>query len=231
MKNLSTLYFALLVLLTSSIALAQPAFQESPATEYISNRTVNLMDNPNDYTGSPYHNEDFSKGNILVDDKTIALNQDVRYNVTTEEFEIKDPRNKESKIVKTLIRDKKISIKVDAVSYEYISSKESGLRGYFIPLFKGEKNSLYKKIKKKYAAAQKAYNSMASPVKAMYIEKEILYFVNAEGLFVELPSSKGKKLKAFGDLKKTVKDYTKENKLNLNKEKDLIKVISYIDSL
>ena len=231
MKNMNTLYYVLVALLTSSIAIAQPAFQESPAQEYISNRTVDLMDDTNDYTGSPYHNKEFLKGSILVNEKIVALNQDIRYNVTKEEFEILDPNNKESKIVKTIIRDKDISLKIDDISYEYISDSKNGLRGYFIPLFKGEKNALFKKITKKYLPAQKAYNSMASNVKAMYREKELLYLVNGDGVFTELSTSKSKKIKAFGDLKKDVKNYTKEKKLNINKEKDLIQVVSYIDSL
>jgi len=231
MKNLSIIYYVLVALLTSSITIAQPAFQESPTQEYISSRTVNLMDDANDYTGSPYHQKDFLKGSILVDEKIIALNQEVRYNVTKEEFEIKDPNIRESKIVKTVIRDKNIGIKIGDISYEYISSSENGLRGYFIPLFKGEKHSLFKKIKKKYAPAQKAYSSMASNTKANYTEKEILYLVNEKGVFIELPSSKGKKIKAFGNLKEEVKTYTKKNRLNINREKDLIQVIAYLESL
>ena len=205
--------------------------QEPSQTDYRSNRTVNLMDNPNDYTGSPYYNADFSKGSIMSKGKTIAANQALRYNVSKEEFEIRDPRNNESKIVNTVLRNKNIIIKIGDDSFEYISNSKNRLRGYFIPLFKGDKSSLYKKITKKYIASQKAVNSMASDIAAFYKEKEVLYLVDDTGAFTELSSSKKGKLKAFGSLKKEVKDYAKQNKLNLNKEKDLIKVVSYADSL
>jgi hypothetical protein len=231
MKKISIVYYAIFTLLISSVVIAQPSMQEPSQTEYISNRTVNLMDNPNDYTGSPYYNVAFLKGSILSKGKTIASNQILRYNVSKEEFEIRDSRNQESKIVKTVLRNKDITIQIGDESFEYISSAKNKLRGYFIPLFKGGKNSLYKKITKKYIASQKAINSMASDIAAFYKEKEILYLVDNKGTYTELSSSKKGKLKAFGDMKKNVKDYTKQNKLNLNKEKDLIKVVTYVNSI
>ena len=231
MKNFSTLYSLLLAFLISSVVIAQPTIQEPPASEYISSRTVNLMDNPNDYTGSPYYNEDFSKGSILKKGSVIALNQDVRYNVSKEEFELRDALNKESKIVKTIIRKEDIEIIIGDVPFEYISSAKNGLRGYFIPLFKGAKNSLYKKIAKEYIPSQKAVNSMSKDIDAMYREKEILYLVDSEDVFTALPSSKGGKIKAFGDQKKEVKTYLKENKLNISKEQDFIKLVSHLDAI
>jgi hypothetical protein len=231
MKKTSIAYFVIFTLLISSIAIAQPSMQEPSETEYISNRTVNLLDNQNDYTGSPYYYVDFLKGSVLSKGKTIASNQILRYNVSKEEFEIRDSRNQESKILKTILRNKDITIQIGDESFEYISSEKNRLRGYFIPLFKGDKNSLYKKLKKEYIASQKAVSSMASDVAALYKEKEILYLVDDKGIYTELASSKKGKLKAFGDKKKKVKDYAKQNKLNLNKEKDLIKVVTYVNSL
>ena len=230
MKNFNTIYYVFIALLISSIAIAQPAVQESSAVEYISGRTVNLMDDPNDYTGSPYYNENFLKGSILMKGKIIAFNQELRYNVSKEEFEIKDPANRHSKIVKTLIRSKDIEIKIGDLTFEYISSSKNSLRGYFITLFKGENYSLFKKITKKYMPSQKAVNSMGKDIEAMYREKEVLYLADDKGVFTELSPSKRKKIKAFGDLIKEVKTYTKENKLNLNKEKDLIQLVSHVDS-
>ena len=231
MKNFSSIYYFLLAVLVSSVVIAQPAVQEPTASEYIAGRTVNLMDNPNDYTGSPYFNEDFSEGSILKKGKVIALNQDLRYNVSREEFELRDALNKESKIVKTILRKTDIEIKIGDVIFEYISSQKNNLRGYFIPLFRGDNNSLYKKITKEYFPAQKAANSMSQDIDAMYRERETLYLVDGEGMFTELPSSKRGKEKAFGGLKKVVKTYVKDNKLNLNKEQDFIKLVSHIDSL
>ena len=231
MKNFTTIHYLLLTLLISSVVIAQPAIPEPSASEYISTRTVNLAADANDYTGSPYYNEDFSKASILKKGKVIALNQDVRYNVTKEEFELKDARNKDGKIVQTIIRKKEIEIKIGDVPFEYISSSKNGLRGYFIPLFKGAEYSLYKKIKKEYIPSQKAASSMASDIAAMYREREVLYLVDSDGLFTELPGSKGGKIKAFGDLKKVVKAYVKVNKLNINRENDFIKLVAHIDSL
>ena len=231
MKKTNTAYFVIFALLISTITIAQPAMQEPSQTAYISSRTVNLMDNPNDYTGSPYYNVDFLKGSVLSKGKTIASNQILRYNVSKEEFEIRDPRNKESNIVKTILRNKDITIEIGDDTFEYISNEKNRLRGYFIPIIKGDKNSLYKKITKEYIASQKAASSMASNIAAMYKEKEFLYLLDDKGTYTKLTSSKKGNLNAFGDVKKDVKDYAKQNKLNLKKEKDLIKVVKYTNSL
>ena len=46
---------------------------------------------------------------------------------------------------------------------------------------------------------------------------------------IELPKSKKKKLEAFGNNEKLIKNYIKEQNLDLNKEKDLKKTIIYLD--
>jgi hypothetical protein len=231
MRKISYVSFALFIFLCSTILVAQPSMKEAPQGDYISSRTVNLMDDPNDYTGSPYYNEDFSKGSILANGKTIANGQIVRYNVFKEEFEIRDPRNIDSKIVKTIVRDENIAIQINDETFEYVSSEKNKLRGYFIPLLKSEKTSLYKKITKNYIASQKAASSMASDVAALYKEKVVFYLIDEKGTYTALASSKKGKLKAFSSIKKQVKDYTKQNKLNLNKEKDLIKLVNYTNTL
>jgi hypothetical protein len=231
MKKIFAAYFVIFALLTSAITIAQPAMQEPTQTEYISTRTVNLLDNQNDYTGSPYFNDAFLKGSIISKGKTIASNQILRYNVSKEEFEIKDPRNPGSKTLKTILRNENITIEIGDDSFEYISDAKNRLRGYFIPLYKGVRNSLYKKIKKEFIPSQRAVNSMTSDVAALYDEKEFLYLVDKTGKFTEMGSSKKDRLNAFGDMKKKVKAYAKENKLNLKKEKDVIKAVTYTNSL
>jgi hypothetical protein len=188
------------------------------------------MDNPNDYTGSPYYNEDFLMGSILVDGNVIAYNQYLRYNVSKEEFEIKDPINKNAKIVGTVIRSEDFEIKIGNDSFEYISSAENQLRGYFIVLYKGKSKSLYKKITKKYYPSKKAVNSMANDIDAMYRDRETLYLLDDTGVFTELSASKSGKVKAFGSRKKEVKTYIKNNRLNPNNETDLIQVVSHFDA-
>ena len=223
MKKFSVFYYLIFTLLISVTTIAQPEMQEPSRAEYISNRTVNLLENQNDYTGSPYYNVEYLTGNILFEGKTIASNKSLRYNVSKEEFEIRDPRNQESKIVKTILRNTEITIQIGEESFEYITNEKNR--------YKGGKYSLYKKIKKEYIASQRAVSSMASDVAALYKEKIFLYLVDEQGAFTALPSSKKGNLNAFGKMKKEVKEYAQKNKLNLKKEKDLIKVLAYTNSL
>ena len=87
------------------------------------------------------------------------------------------------------------------------------------------------KIKKEYIPEQKAYTSLASNIAANYKEKLSLYLYTSDGLLIELPGSKSKRLKAFGDKSKDIKLFVKENKININKEAGLIEVIKYFDTL
>ena len=104
-------------------------------------------------------------------------------------------------------------------------------QGYFLVVYNSSKTSLYKKIKKEYIPEQKAYTSLASNIAANYKEKQVLYLHYSDGLLIELPGSKSKRLKAFGDKSKEVKVFVKENKINLNKEAGLIEVIKYCNTL
>ena len=98
-------------------------------------------------------------------------------------------------------------------------------------LQKGEKISYAKKVKKKYVPGQKAYSSMARDISPMYKEYLVYFLLNKDGNLIELPNSKNKKIDAFGSHKKELKAYIKENKLNINKERGMKKLIEYYNSL
>jgi hypothetical protein len=54
--------------------------------------------------------------------------------------------------------------------------------------------------------------------------------VDKNGKYFELPSSRSKKLKVFGSNRDAIKKYVGENDLDLNEERDLIRVIRHYDT-
>lgn len=210
---------------------AQSVYNESDIDKHISKRSVEVYLEA-DFTGTPYKNKEFKNGAILKNGVVIARNIGLRYNASKDLFEVKKTSVLKDDQAKVLISSRDISIDLENEKYVFLTPTENNsTQGYFIDTYSGEKASLYKKIKKVYIPEQKAYTSLASNVAATYKEKDILYLYKQDGLLVELPNSKKSRIKSFGDKSKKVKMYVKENKVNINKESELIEVIKYYNTL
>jgi hypothetical protein len=209
---------------------AQSVYNDNDVSKYISNITISKA-SESDYLGSSYENNDFKKGVIFKNGITISHDVYMRYNAHKDVFEIKKTAALKNKQAKLLKRTDEITIKINNKTFVYLpASVEHTKAGYFVLLHKGN-ITLFKKITKQFIPAQKAYTSLAQDVAPTFKEKNILYLSNKNGKLIELANSKNGKLKAFENHKKEVKLYVKENKLNLNKESHLIKLVKYYNSL
>ena len=209
---------------------AQSVYSDNDVDKYISNVSITKVSETG-YLGSPYENENFQKGTISKNGVTISHNIYLRYNAHKDIFEVKKTAALKDNQAKLLKRTDEIIISINNNKYVYLpASSEQTRAGYFVLLHKGD-ISLYKKIKKQFIPAQKAYTSLAQDVAPTFNEKITLYITNNKGELTELANSKNGKLKAFENHKKEVKQFVKENKLNLNKEAHLIKLVKYYNSL
>lgn len=230
-KRISIVYLVTALLFTFN-TIAQQSINNNLDSDYISNKTVDLTKDANDYTGSPYFNEKFSKGNIYKSGELIAINKGLRYNASKDEFEIENSVDSSNKLVKVIKKSNNLSIKMGINEFTFIHPGEgNNVHGYFILLESGDKFSLLKKIKKKYIPGQKAYSSMSRDTAPMYKEKSIYFLLDANGQLTELPNSKKGKLEAFQSNKKELKSFLKENKLNINKENSIKKLVAYFNTL
>jgi len=227
------------LLVTTSIILslysitieAQSVYSETGIDPYISQRNVEVYLEA-DFTGTPYKEKNFKNGTILKNGAPIAKNIGLRYNASKDLFEVKKSSVLKNDQAKVLKNSSDLSIKLGNENYVFLAPNENNAnQGYFLVVYNSSKTSLYKKIKKEYIPEQKAYTSLASNIAANYKEKQVLYLHYSDGLLIELPGSKSKRLKAFGDKSKEVKVFVKENKINLNKEAGLIEVIKYCNTL
>lgn len=221
-----------IILSLYSIAIeAQSVYSETDIDQYISQRNVEVYLEA-DFTGTPYKDKNFKNGTILKNGAPIAKNIGLRYNASKDLFEVKKTSVLKDDQAKVLKNSSDLSIKIGNENYVFLAPNENNAnQGYFLVVYNSSKTSLYKKIKKEYIPEQKAYTSLASNIAANYKEKQVLYLHNSDGLLIELPGSKSKRLKAFGDKSKEVKVFVKENKINLNKEAGLIEVIKYCNTL
>jgi hypothetical protein len=176
-----------------------------------------------------YANPKFINGNIYQDDELLKKNVPMRYNAYSDEIEIKNGSSKDS--YGALMKDPSVFVKIFKNIYVFIPYKGSNEKGgYFNILADGNTYDLYKKTKATFHEAHVAKTSYDSN-RPPYFSKDVTYYLVKDGRFYELPTRKSKILKVMDEKKKQVKTYVKQNDLDLDKEADLVKLVTYFDSL
>jgi hypothetical protein len=176
-----------------------------------------------------YANSNFVQGKIFQDDNLLRSNIPMRYNAYADEIEIKSHTSE--KDYGALTKDPSIYVKMGNDIYVFIpyeGSNEKG--GYFNILADGKTYDLYKKTTTVFQEPTKAKTSYQRDTPPSF-NKTTKYYLVKNGIFFELPTSKAKLLKVMDSKKNEMKTYIGENNLDLDKEADLIKAVTYFDSL
>lgn len=176
-----------------------------------------------------YANPNFVQGKIFQEDKLIKDDVPMRYNAFADEIEIK--KNTSDENYGALIKDPSIFVKIFKDIYVFVpyeGSNEKG--GYFNVLSDGKTYDLYKKTKAVFREPKKAKTTYERDMPPSF-PKTVTYYLVQNGTFLEMPSSKSKILKMMDSKKKDINSYIKQNNIDLDKEADLIKLVTYFDSL
>ncbi|MEL6811130.1 MAG: hypothetical protein AAFP76_07335 [Bacteroidota bacterium] len=231
-KTLSIKLFSFLFL-TASLGYSQMGTEEKDANRYISNKPITITSSDLSAAGSVYENKEFVNGYVFKNGKTLASNVPLRYNAKRDEIEVKTGMKDVDKSARVLVKNEDIYIKILNKMFVYTPVKDGiDKAGYFVVLQEGDHFALYKKITKVYIEGREAVNSITRDSPASYKNKETFYLVNkADGSFKAFPKSRKGKLKVFTKDKKAVKEFVKENRLNLNKGYALAKLVQYYDTL
>lgn len=238
MKQFSTLTILVFVLFFSGSLIAQTDYDNRAFTsglfqvdEYIKrqNKDVDFLDTDS-YTGTPYNHPSYLMGNVYQNNELLANDVALRYNAVADEMEIKESLASPDEEAKVLTKSPEIFVKIMEDIYIFAPYKggvEGG--GYFQVLHEGAKVDLYKKLNKRFKAEKKSNNSLTRDLPAKFTDDITYFLATKDGKFYEMPSSRNKKLKVFGNKKDVIKDYVKDNRLDLNNEKDLLKAVKYYD--
>ncbi|MAZ73565.1 MAG: hypothetical protein CMC70_10515 [Flavobacteriaceae bacterium] len=184
------------------------------------------------YTGTPYNHPSYLNGNVYQNNELLATNVALRYNAVADEMEIKESLTSPDEEAKVLTKSPEIFVKIMNDIYIFAPYKggvEGG--GYFQVLHEGTTVDLYKKLKKDFKPERKATSSITTDTPAMFSDDITYYLATKDGKFYEMPRSRNKKLKVFGKKKDEVKDFVKDNRLDLNDEKDLLRVVKFYDGI
>lgn len=185
-----------------------------------------------DVEGSPYATPEFVSGVIYQDSKVVQPNVQLRYNVHADEIEIKSMGNSGEESFSALLKDPNIYAKIFKDMYIFVpfeGSVEKG--GYFNIVTQGEHYDLYKKTTSVFSPPTKARTTYEKDRRASFKQIDTYYLVSKKGDFYELPNTKSKILKVMDKKKSEVKEYISDNRLNLNNEADLEKLVTYFNSI
>ena len=183
--------------------------------------------------GSAFETEDFNKGRVFYKDEDLGEFY-YRYNIFSKEIEVKNTLLKEEKH-KALIKDPNVLLIPSQGMRKYrflpfINEKGEKDEGYLIALFEGNSYTLYKFLEVKFSEAKAAANSMVNPKPSKFTRFTTFYYRNGDGEILELPTKKNKLLAAFKNTESSIlKNYIKEEKTNFKEEKDLIRLVAFID--
>jgi hypothetical protein len=227
------LFLSLLLITLSLGGYAQMETEEETKDKYLTNVPITINSEAINFSGSAYENENFVLGNVYKSGRIVASNVALRYNALRDEFEVKASIDAPNSTAKVMMRNPDIYVKMLNNVFVYAAPKEGVDRpGYFMVLFEGENADLYKKISKEFIEGMAATTSLTRDIPSSYKEKEAYFLLNKKAnTFQEFPSSRNAKFGLFKDKKKEIKNYSKEERLNINKEYALVKLVKYYNTL
>ncbi|NER14444.1 hypothetical protein GWK08_13400 [Leptobacterium flavescens] len=179
-----------------------------------------------DVNGSPYILENFITAKINHF-KDVHL---VRYNASTDDMEFKN--SKDQILVLNKSNDYVISFTHPKKVYHSVTYGDD-TRGFAELLWESSdsKSALYMRQQVEFIPKRAATNSYSSEKKAEYKKlKDVLFFKNSNGTMTEVPTNKKKFFSIFEGKEKEVQQFAKKNKLKINKESDIIKILDFYTS-
>ena len=184
----------------------------------------------NDIEGSVYYNDQFVKGDVFYLDKLFD-SYPMRYNAYSDEIEI---RRTEASALESVYKSTSLTCIIDNERYiyaKYFDNNGEVKEGYIIRLNEGPKYVLFEKKSKVYKEGKKATTSM-HPTYPPKFEDKHNYYISTDGEYpIHFKGSKKELTAIFGsDMASELKSFIKENKIKLNNEQDLIKLMDFVNS-
>ncbi|MEJ1223015.1 hypothetical protein [Sediminicola sp. 1XM1-17] len=186
--------------------------------------------------GSVYIDERFVPCKVYYNDEVIG-NFYYRHNAFNDEVEIKDSQfGEEPESSLATIKELRLVDELDNKELAlkaYKNKKDIVRNGYLYQLNEGEKYDLFFKNSVKFTEGTKPVNSMvrATPNKFSHFT-EYYFMKDGDNLAYHIGHRKSEFLREFDKEKRdSLAAYIKEEKINLKKEEDLMKVFNYLNSI
>lgn len=177
--------------------------------------------------GNPYTNsKNFEK--VVIDGYSKNV-QDLRYNAYADEMEYLDKKD-------TYYADKTegLTIAFPSLKKTYIVKHYTYMGndkfGYLVLLSKKDgKYGLFKREKVELIPGEKSPNAFGKDANDYYAKEKDIYLVSNGSTFYKLPKNVNELAEQLSLDKNKVQDFAKSNKINFNKEEDLVKLFDFIN--
>ncbi|MDR2206443.1 MAG: hypothetical protein LBE36_09875 [Flavobacteriaceae bacterium] len=100
--------------------------------------------------------------------------------------------------------------------------------GYFFELASG-KNRLLKKVTTKFKPEIPASNHLIPAIPAKFEKQTPIYFIKTEKDVIKIPKNIKELLNFFPENKDDINSFVKSNKIKLNQEVDLVKLVNFLN--
>ncbi|WP_405413062.1 hypothetical protein [Maribacter sp. Asnod1-A12] len=214
---------------------AQNAYSPIPEEGIVNFVTSSTEIAPTKAKGSPYLNEEFIHGEVIVNGKVEEIGK-MRYNAYRNEVEILDDISEDSYY--SLLKRVYIHVEIGGKRYKiftYIDTDKSIKTSYFTDLNEGKLKLLFKPeaLLKQARSPSTSYEKYSPPTYVWNSSYYLLDETNPDGEnhAVKVRLTKNQILEFTGSKKEEMKIYIKNNKLNLRQEKDVISFLNYFNSL
>ncbi|QWX83072.1 hypothetical protein H0I23_11480 [Cellulophaga sp. HaHaR_3_176] len=224
-----------IVLFCVKSSFAQQAYSPVPEEGIVNFVTSTTEITDSKTNGTPYLNESFVDGEIIVNDK-VELVGKMRFNAHGNEVEILN--NDAIDSYYSLLKRSYISVRIGNKKYRiftYKDSRDAVRTSYFSDLNEGGLKLLFKpeSVLKQARRPSTSYEKYVPPT---YVWNSSYYILDQsnkdqENHAIKIKLSKNNILDFTGDKKEEMKIYVKENKLNLKKEEDVISFLNYYNSV
>ncbi|MDH7444277.1 hypothetical protein [Aquimarina sp. 2201CG14-23] len=171
--------------------------------------------------GSPFYLGGYKLGEVFVDGSSRGKTL-LRYDGVNDELQFQ----KDNETYNVVKKDKLKAI-VDKTVFKIYTYE--GEKQYFITYNTG-KNSLLLKPKKKFVDVVKAQSGYSKDIPAKFVD-QYKYFILKNGEIQPIKLKKKDVLKVLSDKKSEIESFVSSKKLGYKKEKDLIKVMDYYNTL
>jgi len=177
-----------------------------------------------DISGSPYFSDEFTEGEVKMPDGIRYQRVMLRYDIYSDRIEFKD---KKGQVLEILEPEKYDCFLIGSQTFRYVVYEAGNKTSKnYMQMLAGGKFTLYKKLRIEFKEAQKpqAYKE-AEPAKFIAMPADYYLSVGA-GQAKKIKSQK-ETIETLRSLKPDLTSYVKKEKLNLNKEDDLIRAVEY----
>ncbi len=179
------------------------------------------------YAGSIYIDKQYQKASV-IDEKSGTYETMLKYNIYTDALEHKKG-GKINEVIKTPTTYARIN---DDYYYYCNFQTEHGSRrnGYYILV---ELNDVYR-VYKKYdldITEPKEMDPLTGTSSTGKVKVKTTFYLEEDGMIVELPMNKKEFLAAFSDKEEELKEYIKKEKIRIKKETDLVRLVAKYNAL